>query len=154
MFIARLFRQKVLLPIGAALRQGATPHELALAIAAGAVLGVFPLLGTTTLLCAGAAWAFRLNLVAIQVANYVVYPVQLACVALFFRWGAQLFGLPGVGIAPGELAALFGQGFFRAIGSLGLALGYAIATWALAALPLFGLIYWLARRLLRVRWGS
>jgi uncharacterized protein (DUF2062 family) len=153
MFIARLFRDKVLVPIGAALRQGATPHELALAIAAGAVLGVFPLMGATTLFCAGVAWAFRLNLVAIQVANYAVYPVQLACIALFFRWGAQLFGLSGVGIAPSQLAALFEQGFFQAIGSLGLALGYAISTWALVALPLFGLIYWLTRRLLQARLG-
>ncbi|MCU0451836.1 MAG: DUF2062 domain-containing protein [Bernardetiaceae bacterium] len=152
--IARLFREKVLVPIAGALRQGASPQGLALAIAAGAVLGVFPLLGSTTLLCAGVSWAFRLNPVAIQAANYAVYPVQLVGVVLFFRWGGQLFGLADQGITPQRLTDLFAEGFFHAVGTLGLALVYAIFTWALAALPLFAGIYWLSWRLLARRAGQ
>lgn len=70
--------RRLVQPVIALLSQGITPEKIALSLAIGIVLGVFPVLGSTTLLCAAAAMVFRLNLPAIQLVNYIVYPLQLA----------------------------------------------------------------------------
>jgi uncharacterized protein (DUF2062 family) len=64
----------IFLPIVDLLRQGITPEKIALSIALGAVLGIFPVLGSTTILCAAAAFVLRLNLSAIQIVNFLIYP--------------------------------------------------------------------------------
>lgn len=58
------------------LRPGVTPERLALTLVLGITLGIIPMLGTTTILCALAATALGLNLPAIQLVNGVVYPLQ------------------------------------------------------------------------------
>ena len=78
------------------LRQGITPEKISLAVAAATVLGDFPVLGSTTLLCAGASVAFGLNPAAMQLVGWVVYPLQLALIVPFMRVGVHLFGLPPV----------------------------------------------------------
>src|SRR5713101_5645003 len=88
------FYRRVVGPIGELLRQGVTPEKIALSVALGAALGVFPVIGATTTLCALAALILRLNLPAIQIVNYVVYPLQIALLIPFFRIGERLFGAP------------------------------------------------------------
>src|SRR5260370_2702720 len=78
-------------PILDLLRQGVTPEKIALSVALGAALGVFPAIGWTTALCAIAALVLRLNLPAIQILNYFVYPAQIALLIPFFRLGEKLF---------------------------------------------------------------
>jgi len=86
--------RKLILPLADLLRQGITPEKIALSLAIGICLGVFPALGSTTALCALAAIVFRLNLPAIQLVNYLVYPLQLALIIPFIRFGEVLFGAP------------------------------------------------------------
>jgi uncharacterized protein (DUF2062 family) len=74
------------------LRQGITPEKISLAIAMSAVIGVFPVLGSTTLLCAGASLLFRLNPAAMQLVNWLVYPLQLALLVPMMRLGTRIFG--------------------------------------------------------------
>ena len=52
--------------------RGMSPEAMALSIALGFVLGVFPVPGCPTLLCALAALALRLNGPAVQAVNYLV----------------------------------------------------------------------------------
>ncbi len=75
------------------LTQGVTPQELALALTLGLALGITPVLGSTTLLCAAAAASLRLNLPAMQVVNWITYPLQLVLLIPFLRLGAWLFGV-------------------------------------------------------------
>ena len=86
------FHRKLVLPVINLLRQGITPEKIALSLAIGICLGVFPLLGSTTILCTLAAILFRLNLPAIQLVNYFVYPLQLALLIPFIRLGEALLG--------------------------------------------------------------
>jgi uncharacterized protein (DUF2062 family) len=58
--------RRLVRPILELLRQGVTPGKIALSLALGVVLGVFPVLGSTTALCTLAAITLRLNLPAIQ----------------------------------------------------------------------------------------
>ncbi len=64
--------RRLVQPVVALLTQGVTPEKIALSLAMGIGLGIFPVLGSTTLLCAAAAIIFRLNLPAIQLINFFV----------------------------------------------------------------------------------
>lgn len=79
--------------------QGVTPEKIALSLAIGICLGVFPIVGTTTALCTVAAIVFRLNLPAIQLVNYFVYPLQLALLIPFIRLGEIIFRAPHVSLS-------------------------------------------------------
>jgi uncharacterized protein (DUF2062 family) len=83
--------RRIVLPILALLRMGATPQRLAWSIAVGAAIGVNPLIGTTTLLCFIIAFAFRLNVVAAQIANHVVFPLELALIVPLIRLSSRVF---------------------------------------------------------------
>ena len=76
-----------------ALRRGLTPHKLSMTCAMGVVIGIFPVFGTTTILCFGIAIAFRLNIPLIQLVNYLVAPLQLIFILPFIKMGTILFRL-------------------------------------------------------------
>jgi uncharacterized protein (DUF2062 family) len=94
-----VYRRGVL-PILALLRMGATPSTLAWSIAAGLLIGINPLLGTTTLLCLAFTSCFRLNLVAAQIANHSMFPVELGLVIPFIRLGARVFHTAPMPLTP------------------------------------------------------
>jgi uncharacterized protein (DUF2062 family) len=70
------FSRRLVRPLLDLLRQGVTPEKIALSVALGVMLGVFPVLGSTTALCALAAFAWQLNLPSIQIVNYFAYPLR------------------------------------------------------------------------------
>lgn len=86
------FEQKVIQPLMALLKQGVTPHKLALTLALGAVLGNFPVFGMTTFLCTAVAFALKLNLPAIHLVNYLMYPIQISLVIPFVQIGSWVVG--------------------------------------------------------------
>ena len=83
--------RRLVLPILALLRMGATPRRLAWSIALGIVVGLNPVLGTTTALCLGLSFALRLNIVAAQIANHAMFPFEVALVVPFIRLGSYVF---------------------------------------------------------------
>ena len=103
--MAGFFERRVQQPLTGLLRVGASPRRLAWSIALGLVIGVNPLLGSTTLLALGLASVLRLNLVASQLGNHVVYPLELALFPVFVKLGSFVFGTPGLPLSPRQLAA-------------------------------------------------
>jgi uncharacterized protein (DUF2062 family) len=97
------FYRRLMLPILALLRMGATPEKLAWSIAAGLVIGINPMLGTTTVLCLAIAFVFRLNVAASQLANHVVYPLEILLVVPFIRLGSRLFRTAPMPLTAGGL---------------------------------------------------
>ena len=83
--------RRLVLPILALLRMGATPRRLAWSIAIGIVIGLNPVLGTTTALCLGLSFALRLNIVAAQIANHAMFPFEVALVLPLIRLGSRVF---------------------------------------------------------------
>ena len=69
--------RRAVLPILALLRMGATPETLAWSIAVGLLVGINPVIGTTTILCLGLTTIFRLNVVASQIANHAMFPLEI-----------------------------------------------------------------------------
>jgi uncharacterized protein (DUF2062 family) len=81
----------VALPIFALLRMGASPQKLAWSIAVGLLIGINPVLGSTTIFCLAAAFLLRLNVAASQLANHLVYPFELLFLIPFIRLGDIVF---------------------------------------------------------------
>ncbi|HPJ94670.1 MAG TPA: DUF2062 domain-containing protein [Deltaproteobacteria bacterium] len=111
----RYITRKVVVPIVQLLRQGITPEKVSLSIAWGVVIGIFPVIGATTLLCTILALVLRLNLPVIQLANWLVYPLQLVLVAPFFVAGAYLFGSEPFTQDARELIVLFQDDLLSAV---------------------------------------
>jgi uncharacterized protein (DUF2062 family) len=115
----REFLQKRLVrPILQLLIQGITPEKIALSLAFGIMLGVFPVLGTTSLLCLFAALVFRLNLAAVQLVNFLVYPLWFALLLPFVRVGERLFGVPPLAMTGSQMLALAHSDFLQSVGVL------------------------------------
>ena len=146
-------RRKVVAPVLDLLRQGVTPEKIAAAIACGIVLGVFPVLGSTTILCALAAAGLGLNLPLIQLVNAVVYPLQLVLLIPLMQWGQALFRQPALPLTMERLYLMIRAGAWNTITTLGAATGRAIVVWTLASCLAAPLIYLAALPLLRLAKG-
>lgn len=140
-------------PVIELLRQGVTPEKIALSIVFGVTLGVFPVLGSTTALCALAALAFRLNLPAIQIVNYFVYPLQITLLIPFFRLGEKLFGAQHLPLSVPQIYAMIHASVTGAIRTLWTTTWHAIVVWCLlapvAAIVLYLILAPLLRRVAR-----
>jgi hypothetical protein len=125
--------------------QGVSPRRLALTLALGFAVGCIPVVGIPTVLCAGLALALRLNLPAIQAANYAAMPFQLVLIVPFVRLGARLFSsAPHTAAAPGlwlhiPAAMPASIPINSAMAGSAALMGHALAAWLLFA-PLAVLI--------------
>jgi uncharacterized protein (DUF2062 family) len=137
------FRGRIARPIVELLRQGVTPEKMALSLALGVALGVFPVLGTTTALCALAALILRLNLPAIQIINYFVYPLQIVLILPFFRAGEKLFGAPHLPLSVPQIVAAMHASFWGATRFLWTTIWHAAVAWCLIA-PVFVVLAYVA----------
>ena len=123
------------------LRQGVSPEKIALTIALGAVLGVTPVLGSTTLLCTLAAITLRLNLPAIQLVNGVVYPLQFILLIPFYRLGAWMFGADASAISLSGVAALIREGVGKAVRTLWVVTMHALVAWLVLGAVASSILY-------------
>ena len=149
-------RRRVVRPLGLMLRHGSTPEKVAISLALGAALGVFPIVGTSTALCFAAALMFRLNHPAIQLANYLMYPFQVPLILLYVRFGETLAASPRVPFDPRALAEALRADPAAFVARFGLTAVHAVLGWLAAAPLLVGVLYVttlpLMRRL-RAQWS-
>jgi uncharacterized protein (DUF2062 family) len=125
----------------ALLSQPLSPEQYSLAVTAGIIFGIFPVLGSTTVVCAIVAIALRLNMVVIQLVNYAVYPIQLLLIIPFMKLGSLLSPEGGFTLSLAELVAVWDHDIWAAIKQLWVAQLLAIAAWLLVALPLSIALY-------------
>lgn len=133
------------------LSQGLTPRQIAWTLAWGVALGVFPVLGSTSLLCALAALLFRWNLPLIQSVNWLVYPLQLILIIPFLRWGGRLSGAQALPSSASHLVQMVRLDPGGAIQRLWVATLHGIGVWCLVAplgaLVLFFFLYFLLKQM-------
>jgi uncharacterized protein (DUF2062 family) len=115
------------------LRQGISPGRLALTLALGFAIGCIPVVGIPTLVCAALALALRLNLPAIQAANYAAMPLQLLLIVPFVRLGGWLFDAGPIHAA--QVAALLHTLPVYLLSQLAGLFGHALLAWLLIAVP-------------------
>jgi uncharacterized protein (DUF2062 family) len=133
------------------LKQGIEPSRLSLALTSGAVIGVFPVLGIATVTCTGIAALYRLNLPAIQLANYLVFPMQVILFFPFLYMGEVLTGNSLDDISKTKLLETFDLGFLPAVQELTQYFVLASLGWALALVPLFVILYFALKKVITLR---
>lgn len=134
--------RRLVRPLLELLRQGVAPEKLSLSIALGVVLGLIPVIGVNTALCAAVALVWRLNLPAIQLVNYFVYPLQLALLLPFFRAGEKLFGgqqhLP---VRVEQIREMIRTNLWEGMRLLWTSTWHAVVVWAIGAPFVAMLVY-------------
>jgi uncharacterized protein (DUF2062 family) len=133
--------RKLIRPLLELLRQGATPEKLSLSIALGAVFGMIPAIGWNTALCALIALIWRLNLPAIQMVNYFVYPLQIALLIPFFRLGELLFRAPHLPLSVSQIYGMTRTNLWGAVKLLWTTTWHALVVWMLIAPVAAALLY-------------
>ena len=121
--------------LGGFLQQGTSPKALAISTTIGLLLGVFPMLGVTTLLMTAISLRFRLNLPLMLAVSYLIYPFQILLFIPFIRFGEWMSGATPIGLTLESLERAFRENFFAALQELGMANLLAMAGWTALALP-------------------
>lgn len=139
--VKQFLKTRLVDPILHLLTQGITPKKIALSVAIGVVVGCFPLLGTTTTLCTIAALVFGLNLPAIQIVNYLVYPLQLFLLIPLIRLGEAMMRAQPQPLSAHVIIVYAKAGPRLALSRLGAAALHAVAGWLIVAPIALVLIY-------------
>jgi uncharacterized protein (DUF2062 family) len=146
------WQRRVVRPILGQLAQGVSPEKIALALALGSGLALFPILGTTTLLCFGAGLAFRLNQAILQAMNGLCALIWVPMLAAFVRLGDVLSRRTSTLNLPlmFSLSRHHPEEFLHRFGLTAL---HALLGWAVVAPVWIGLGYLLLRPPLRAAAG-
>lgn len=147
--MVEFLRRRLVEPVLALLRQGLAPRELALCLALGTGIGLFPVLGVSTPLLAVIALVGRLNLAAIQLVNYLIYPLQLLLIIPFVRLGETLTGAAPQPLTIDAGLELMSQGIWHAVVTLWDAIVHATLGWALVGPVAIYVLYRLLEPVLR-----
>jgi uncharacterized protein (DUF2062 family) len=120
-------------PVVRQLTQGVSPGKIALSVAVGSALALFPILGTTTTLCVIAGIALGLNQPVIQGVNALCTFVYFPLIVVFVRLGDRLSGAAPSSLDIPRMVSMFAHhpaDFFRQFGVVAL---HGILGWAVVA---------------------
>jgi uncharacterized protein (DUF2062 family) len=137
---------KLLRPLLGFLKQGMTPNRLALSVSLGFVFGLFPVVGITTVFCLLIAVIFKLNVAAMQLINYIVYPLQLLLIIPFINLGSKILNVNPIPYSISELIDMVKNDFLLALKQLWVAHLMGMFAWLIIIVPI-GLIIYLSLRI-------
>ena len=144
-----LFQRRLVDPIVAQLTQGLTPEKIALTIAIGSSIAMFPLLGTTTIICLIVGVFMKLNQPIIQAVNYACTPIHIPFIFYSFKWGERLFGAEHSRLEMRVMRRLLFEDPLQFVRDYSLTAAHAIVVWAILV-PFWGVaVYYTARPILR-----
>jgi uncharacterized protein (DUF2062 family) len=128
-----LFRCRILRPLLRLLQTGADPRRLAWSLAIAIVIGINPLLGTTTVCMLLIAWVFQLNHVATQIGIHTVSPLQWLLFIPFVNLGIIVFRGRPLSMSKAEILRLSEHHPLRLIHLLWQWEWHALIIWAVFA---------------------
>ena len=134
------WQRRLIQPIRNQLTQGVSPRSLSVGVAAGSLCGIFPVLGTTTVLTTLVAAGFRLNQPVMQAINWLAYPLQLLLIPLFIRGGEFLFGADPISFSIPEMMAMFADSPGAFLSQFKMTFVHCIVAWLVVVPVLGGLI--------------
>ncbi|NJM36825.1 MAG: DUF2062 domain-containing protein [Akkermansiaceae bacterium] len=127
------WRRWLVRPIINQLTAGISVDRISWSIALGSVLGIFPILGSPTLICLFVGWIFRLNHAILQVFKELVYPLHLALILVFIRIGEYLCGAPQTSFSIPQLIEKFHNSPIQFGKDFGMTALYAVIAWMVIA---------------------
>jgi uncharacterized protein (DUF2062 family) len=146
------WQRQVIDPIAAQMTQGITPEKVALTLAVGSALALFPIIGTTTLLCLLAGVLLRLNQPIIQLVNMLCATIHFPVIVGLFRMGHWMYGVPYAHIGTGMIHHMldtFWEDPGRFFERFGVDALHAIVAWSVIAPVWTLMVYALALPVLR-----
>jgi hypothetical protein len=129
--------------------RGDSTSKTAWTIALGFAIGMFPLMGLTTIACVLIAGALRLKQAPIQLGNYAALPLQIILIIPFLRLGERITGSERFVFDPAVLLKGFPHIPESTARAVVMAQWHMIAGWAVVAPVAFLLAGLIARALLR-----
>jgi uncharacterized protein (DUF2062 family) len=147
--LKRFWQDRVLGLIISQLTQGVTPQKIALTIALGLTLAIFPILGATTTLCLIFGIVLKLNQPVIQIINWVASPLQLALIVVFVRVGEWIMRAQRVSFFIPEMLRKFHESPAKFMQQFGMTGVHAIVAWLIIAPFLIAALYFITLPLLK-----
>lgn len=148
-------------PVLAQLTQGITPDKIALTIAIGSGMAMFPIIGVTTLLCLLAGVVWRLNQPILLLIGHALLPLHVAAIYFCVRWGETLFGeqhaqYGGIRAMARHMNHLFWNSQAQFWREFDVLVAHAIVVWVLLVPVWIIAVYFIARPLVRslARWKT
>lgn len=142
------FQRWVIRPLVNQLKQGTTPEKLSWSVSIGITLGIFPIMGSTSLVCFIVGHLFRLNQPILHLFKTFIYPLHLALILVYIRLGQHLNGVPPIRFSIPQLLIRFKEDPAQFASDFGIAALHGIEAWALSALFLIPLLYLISLRIL------
>lgn len=120
-------KRKVYDPLMDLLRRGLSPKTISLSLSFGIVGGLFPIPGITSVICFIFTYLFSLNLVATQIANFVMTPLDFALVVPFIKMGDWILGES----LSSDFSEKLQSDFWGSLSQFRVAIFHGIFAWAL-----------------------
>lgn len=137
----KLILQKLVKPLLVFLKKGTSPRKLALSVSAGFVIGLFPVIGVTTAMGFVVVFLARLNMVALQLVNYLVYPLQIIMIIPLIKLGSWVLQVDPIPYTLAEMKDLITHDTLEAVEKLWEASLLGIFAWLIFVVPVGVLVY-------------
>ncbi|MDO8367458.1 MAG: DUF2062 domain-containing protein [Saprospiraceae bacterium] len=124
----------------AVFKQGLTWPEMVLAVLAGLLLTIFPVVGVTNLLMVAFGLRFKVNIPIMIVVSYIAAPLQFLAMMPFIHLGERIVGVKHTLLTVDAIKAAFQDSFFQAIRDLGLEVVCGVSGWMLIAIPIIAFL--------------
>ena len=135
------FRKRVIDPLIVLLKQGLSPEKLALTVGFGIMIGIFPMLGSTTFLCILIGFLVSLNQPALQVVNHCMYPLQILLLLPFLQLGNRLFQVPPIPLSLTQIMNMLQADVWGTVRAFWTTTLRGIVIWCLAAPIVISTVY-------------
>ena len=131
--------------IRAQLVQGISLSDCAQAIALAITIGLFPILGFSTLIITAIVYFKRLNQPIAQLFNWICGPIKLVLIFPFIRVGEYLFSADQFVLNLGELSRQFYENSWATLSEFAWTFLHAIAGWAFCAPIIYLVVYTISK---------
>lgn len=143
------FKRWIIQPIVNQLKQGTTPEKLSWSISLGATLGIFPIMGSTSIVCLIVGHLFKLNQPVVHLFKTLTYPIHLPMILVYIHLGEKLNGVPETPFSITEMVTQFKESPAQFARDFGMAALYGIEAWAISAVFLIPILRYASLPVLR-----
>ncbi|MEG9433799.1 DUF2062 domain-containing protein [Terriglobus sp. ADX1] len=141
-------RRTIVSPVVRLLRRGASPKRLAWSLTIGFIIGINPVIGSTTVLTIAVSHLFRLNHPASQLGTHSAYPFQILLLLPFLQAGSLVFGMGPLPLQPSEILQMVKTHPLDLLRTLWTWEWHALVLWAVMAAVLTPTLAMLLTRIL------
>lgn len=143
------FQRWIVEPVVKQLKQGTSPERLSWSVSLGITLGIFPIMGSTSVVCLVIGYIFKLNQPVTHLFKTLTYPIHLPMILVYIHLGEKLNGVPLTPFSIAEMLSQFKDSPAQFARDFGMAALYGVEAWAISAIFLIPLLRFASLPVLR-----